>query len=180
MKKWLILLAIGFLLILLIGIFFFFVETAPSAPLKIVKNPAEGMTKEEAILEFREEYIDYLIFAIGGWKLHNPPLSEDTPKIKVTLGNETYVSEIIDTEIKTTKRNISNEDMEIATTKEVIVGILLADNMEEYARQSVENGEISFELKTSYSKLLSKGYLQLYESLTGNSLTGKIIRIFRS
>lgn len=57
-------------------------------------------------MQFNESYIGYLVFAIGGWKLHNPPLSDDTPKIKVIVDEEVYVSEIINGEIKTEKKRL--------------------------------------------------------------------------
>lgn len=175
-------LGIVFVILIVIGMFLYFVMAVPQKPrtgTEIV-NPTLGLSNEEAVLQFDEKYIDYLVFAIGGWKLHNPPLSSDTPKIKVSLddGNEIYISEIIDGQVITEKKDTENEDIVITTTKEEIVDIISSGNMEEKVKESVQKGRTTLELKAGYTTLFSKGYLSIYKDLTGKSFTGSVIRIF--
>lgn len=173
-------LGIILLILLIIGLFFYFITVAPSKPLaNEIENPIQDLSQEEAVLQFNEEYIDYLIFAIGGWKLHNPPLSDDTPKIKVIVEGEVYVSEIIKGEIKTEKKEIENEDIVVKTTREEVVNLMMSSDMNDYIKQNVQEGKTIVELKASYTKLFSKGYLNIYKDVTGKSFTGSVVRIFR-
>lgn len=186
MKIWPIILAIILLLLLTGALFFYFATAAPSEPKVKIENPiktTENLTSrqvaEHAVLEFNEDYVDYLVFAIGGWKLHNPPLSDDTPKIKIIADSEVYVSEIIDWEIITEKKDTDEEDIVIITSKEEVVNSILSGNMKEYIKKSVQEGRTTLELKANYNNLFSKGYLSIYKDITGKSLTGSVVRIFR-
>ncbi len=181
MKKWMIF-GVVILVLLGIGLFLYFTLTPPSEPKtgSEIINPIEGMSQSEAVLQFNESQIDYLVFAIGGWKLHNPPLSSETPKIKVIVNGDVFISEIKDGQIKTEKKDIDNEDIILRTTKEEIVNSILSPDMVGYIRESMEQGITTFEFKASYTTLFLKGYLPLYEDATGESLTGSVIRSFRS
>lgn len=178
MKKFFLILGIILLILLVGGMFLYFITASPSNPKTEIEKPIKNLSQEEAFLQFNESYIGYLVFAIGGWKLHNPPLSDDTPKIKVIVDEEVYVSEIINGEIKTEKKEIEEEDIIIRTTKQEIINSILAGDMKTYIKQSVQEGKTSFELKASYTTLFSKGYLNIYKEITGKSFTGSVIRIF--
>ncbi len=182
-RLWFFILGILLLILVIAGMFFYFTTAALSKPRAgtEIENPIGNLTAEEAILQFNEKYIDYLVFAIGGWKLHNPPLSDKTPKIKVIVDNEVFVSEILNGEIKTEKnseKEAENEDMIIRTTKEEIVNMIKSEDMKTYIKQSVQQGKTSMELKASYTTLFSKGYLNIYQDATGKSFTGSVVRIF--
>lgn len=179
-KLWPFVLGIVFLVLVLAGMFFYFVTASPSKPRAgtEVQNPIKDLTIEQAILQFNGEYIRYLVFAIGGWKLHNPPLSDETPKIKVIVDNEVFISEIVNGEIKTEKKEIENEDMIIRTTKQEIVNSIKSSDIKNYIKQSIQDGKTSLELKAGYTTLFSKGYLNLYQDITGKSFTGSVVRIF--
>lgn len=166
---------IGIILVILVvaGVVFYFMMAAPSEPKVVVENPIQGMSSEQAVLKFNESYIDYLIFAIGGWKLHSPLFSKDTPKIKVVVEDEIYVSEIIGGEIKTEKKQTEEEDMVLRTEKEEIVNMILASDMSGYIRQSVSEGKTSLEAKASRTILFSKGYLNIYKDITGEEFGGE-------
>ncbi len=45
-------------------------------------NPAEGLSVEQAIVEFDESFVYYLLFNIKAYNLHNPPLSSAEPRIE--------------------------------------------------------------------------------------------------
>lgn len=179
-KLWPFVLGIVFLVLVLAGMFFYFVTASPNKPRAgtEVQNPIKDLTIEQAILQFNGEYIRYLVFAIGGWKLHNPPLSDETPKIKVIVDNEVFISEIVNGEIKTEKKETENEDMIIRTTKQEIVNSIKSSDMKNYIKQSIQDGKTSLELKAGYTTLFSKGYLNLYQDITGKSFTGSVVRIF--
>lgn len=191
-RKWLLILGILLLILLVGGMFFYFATASPNKPRAgtEIENPIADKSEEEALLYFREEYIDYLVFAIGGWKLHNPPLSDETPKVKVIADDEVFVSEIIKGEIKTEKasefkrtgltseKEIENEDITIKTTKEEIVRSMMSSDMKNYIKSSIQEGKTNLELKASYTTLFSKGYLAIYKDITGKSFTGSVARIF--
>lgn len=179
-KLWPFVLGIVFLVLVLAGMFFYFVTASPNKPRAgtEVQNPIKDLTIEQAILQFNGEYIRYLVFAIGGWKLHNPPLSDETPKIKVIVDNEVFISEIVNGEIKTEKKETDSEDMIIRTTKQEIVNSIKSLDMEDYIKQSVQEGKTTLELRASYTTLFSKGYLNIYQDITGKSFTGSVVRIF--
>ena len=172
------------LLILLVGVLFFYFATAsPSSPKieNIVNNPIEGMAFQQALLGFNEDYVNYVVFAIGGWKLHNPPLSDEIPKIKVIVDDEIYISKVNEGKTTTEKKQADaeyHEDIIIKTTKNEIVNAILSLNIKEYLQNSVEQGKTSLKLQASYTDLFSKGYLGLYKEMTGKSFTGSVVRIF--
>lgn len=179
-RLWPFILAIIFLILVIVGMFFYFATASPNKPRAgtEIENPIKDLTIEQAILQFNEEYIKYLVFVIGGWKLHNPPLSDETPKIKVIVDNEVFISEIVNGEIKTEKKEAEGEDIIIKTTRQEIVNSIKSLNMKSYIKQSVQEGKTTLELKASYTTLFSKGYLNIYQDITGKSFTGSVVRIF--
>lgn len=180
MKKLPFIIGILLLILLIAGLFFYFATASPNAPKSgtEIKNPIKDLTAEEAILQFNEEYIKYLVFSIGSWKLHNPPLSSEKPKIKVIVDDEVYFSEIVNGEIKAGKKEIENEDMIIRTTKQEVVSAIKSFDIKNYIKQSIQDGKTSLELKAGYTTLFSKGYLNIYKEITGKSFTGSVVRIF--
>ena len=182
MKK-AIFIVIGIFIVLLLiagGLFYYFFMRIPQfSEIIKIENPAQGLSAEQARIGFDESYIDYIIFAIDGWRLHNPPLSKDIPKIKVIVDSEIYVSKITDGQIVTEKKDIDKEDIIITTNKEEMVNAVLSFEIKQYIKNSVAEGKTSVELVAGYTTLFSKGYLFLYEEMTGESFTGSVIRIFR-
>jgi len=166
------------LLILVFLLFYFYSTAAPSKAIKEVENPALGETLENALGNFDISYVDYLVSEFGGWKLHNPPLSSDTPKIKIIVDGEVFVSEVINGEIITEKRDIENPDIILTITKEDISKAVVSSNLMESLRKSIDEGNSNIELKASYTKLFSKGYLNIYKDVTGEGFTGSVIKIF--
>jgi len=135
---------------------------------------------KQAELEFDKNYINYVLFAMSAWKLHNSPLSRDTPKIKIVLDNsndEIYYSEVIGSEIKTDSLNIGEPDVIISTSKQEIIEAMLAEDMIQFMKTSVMEGGTNMEMMASQFTLASKGYLQMYEDVTGESLLGSVIRM---
>jgi len=126
---------------------------------------------EQAELEFNSEYITYALYAMSAYKLHNPLFSSDTPKINVVLdGTDNYYSEVVDGKITTFQESVGENDINIISTKKEIINAMLADDISEFMSDSVRNGGTGIEMVGGNLKLASKGYLQMYEDITGESL----------
>ena len=131
----------------------------------------ETQVIEKAEMEFDYTYINYVLFAMSAWKLHNPPLSSETPKIKVIVDDEIYYSEVIDTEMNTYLEEFEGEeDLVITMSKNEVIQAMLAEDMAEFMKQSVASGETQMELVAGSLTLASKGYLQMYKDITGEEL----------
>ena len=127
----------------------------------------------QAELEFDQDYINYVLFAMSAWKLHNPPFSSEKPIIRVVLDQEeTYFSEVIDGQILTYGGDTENPDIVITTTKRETIQAMLAEDMAGFMKESVAQGRTGIEMLASTIKLASKGYLQMYEDITGEKLIG--------
>ena len=129
-------------------------------------NPVQGLSDQEAIAKFNENFVLYILLSIKTYNLHNPPFSSDTPKIEFIIGNDIFNAEVINKNIKVKRGSISNEDIRITTTKEE--GVKMLRN-KSYIETSFNNGNSGFEMVANKFELLSKGYLDLYEELTGKS-----------
>jgi hypothetical protein len=126
---------------------------------------------EQAEMEFDQDYINYVLFAMSAWRLHNPPFSTDTPKIKVVLdGNDLYLSEVIDGSISTNGGNVEEFDIVITSTKNEIIKAMLSEDMTDFMQTSVREGRTGIEVIAGYVTLATKGYVQMYEDVTGESL----------
>ncbi len=168
------------LVLLLVGVFFFYMafggknyDSAYST--RTIKNPAEGKTLEQAVAEFDEDFVYYLLYSVKAYNLHNPPLSADTPKMKMYIDEDVYSAEIKKGEILVNKEEIESEDAVLITTTEEAVKMVMD---KERIQESFGSGKSTIELKAEKSTLFAKGYLGLYTELTGKSITGNIARIY--
>lgn len=148
---------------------------------KEVKNPLQSIieiakSKEEIIemgvMDFNEEYVSYVLFAIGADELHDPLFSDNHPKIEFQI-DITYNSEIIDGEIITMEGAIEDEDIVISSTKEEIIEAILSEDMGSYMEDSVREGRTEIEMIADETELFSKGYLVMYKEITGEELGGE-------
>ena len=176
-KRWFIL-GIVLIFMLILGMFVYFSTAAPSKPAENVENPSSGLSEADALAGFNSDYVNYLVFAIGGWKLHNSPVYNEKPVIKVTVDGENFASEIANGVISTEKKDIDNADIEIITSKQEIINSIRSGDIKKYVQDSIAAGKTSLELKAGYSTLFSKGYLNLYKDITGKGFTGSAVRIF--
>ncbi len=173
------------LVLLIVGIFLYFALFKPGygsiyeekVRQGLLKNPVEDLTDEEAVNLFDKDFVYYLMYSIKAYDLHNPPLSKDTPKISVYVDDELFFSEIIKGEINVRENSKGKSDIIIRTTKIEAVKMLRDRN---YIQKSFQAGGSSAELVAGKSTLFAKGYLNLYNELTGKSITGNIIRIYAS
>lgn len=138
-------------------------------------NPASNMSLEEAISNFNESFVKYVLYSIKAYDLHNPPLSKDYPKIGFSIGEDNYLAVIQNGVIIVTKSDFSSVDAIIKTDKTEAVKMV---QNKAYIQESFSSGRSSIELKAGKATLFSKGYLNLYTELTGKSITGNVIRIY--
>ena len=138
-------------------------------------NPTEGKSLEQAASEFNESYIFYMLYNIEAYNLHNPPLSPDTPKIEIIADDAIYGAEIRDGLILVWEGEAHNKDIVIRTTKKEVIAMI---NNPSYISQSFMEEKSNIELTASQTLLFSKGYLNIYKKLTGESITGSVIRIY--
>ena len=141
----------------------------------VLQNPANGLTFEEAKLKFDESFVYFLLVAIKAYELHNPPLSSDSPKIEIVVGDKPFSAIIDKGQILVATRNIDNPDIRINTPLDEAVLMVQNPN---YVPNSFADGKSGIELLASKTTLFSKGYLGLYTELTGKSVTGNVARIY--
>ncbi|MDP3027082.1 MAG: hypothetical protein Q8N63_05210 [Nanoarchaeota archaeon] len=124
---------------------------------------------EEAVIEFNEDYINYILVALGTGYLHKSPLFEN-PLIEFDLEGDIWNSEIIYGMPNSKRGSIDNEDLKISISKEEAVEAILSENIEEFMKESVKNGNTKIEMISGKPELFSKGYLEMYKQLTGEEV----------
>lgn len=124
------------------------------------------------------EHITYVLNELGVYQLHNPPLSSDTPKIEIVLGERVFGAEVVAGTVNTKEKSLAETDMRIVSSEEEIVEAIRSGDVKSYIKKSITDGKTRLEQSGSYSRLFSKGYLNLYNELTGQGMTGNIVKIF--
>ena len=182
---WILGVSILLVFVLLIAILFFFLLYHPNHEVDYaiklssgqIVNPVSTLTTDAAVQQFNQTFVYYLLYTISAYNLHNPPLSTNTPKMLIYVDSDVYNAEIVNCEIYVSEGTIENEDIVIKTTKLEAVKMLQNKN---YISTSFSSGMSSIQLVANKAVLFSKGYLNLYDSLTGKSITGNIIKIYSS
>ncbi|MBX4196271.1 hypothetical protein KW805_01660 [Candidatus Pacearchaeota archaeon] len=168
--------------LVLVGTLFFYfaLYTPPEAyvqPPESIANPIEGLTVDQAIGQLNESFIYYFLYSVKAYELHNPPLSNDTPKLQFVIGAAHYYSVIENGNIRVEKGDIVGKDIKVITSPREAVLMLKNRN---HIQESFQSGDSTFELLADKTTLFSKGYLKLYQELTGKTLTGSVVRISSS
>lgn len=125
---------------------------------------------EEGVIEFNESYINYILVALGTGYLHKSPLFEN-PLIEFDLEGEVWSSEIKEGNPNSKKEAIENEDLRVSISKEEAVEALLSEDIEQFMKDSVNNGNTKIEMVAGKTKLFTKGYLEMYKQLTGEEVS---------
>jgi hypothetical protein len=180
---WIMWASISFIVVLVLCIFLYFALYHPNYEEKYTDkigsgelvNPITGLSTDQAVSQFNESFVYYILFSIKAYNLHNPALSSDTPKIEFFIGNDVYGAEISDGEISVTRGEISEKDIVIRTTREEAVK-MLQDSM--YIKKSFSAERSQIDLIAGKATLFGKGYLNIYTELTGNGITGSVVRIY--
>lgn len=153
------------------------IEIVLENPLKniiLVNSNAEGEVNiekviEQGVMEFNEDYINYILVALGTNYLHNSILGGN-PFLELFLENEVWNSEITNGMPDSRKGQIDNEDLRITMSKEEAVKAILSQDIIEFMKQSVANGNTKIEMVAGKVELFSKGYLDMYKELTGEEI----------
>ena len=177
-KKVFLALGIVLILALIIAAFLYYSLATPSAQKPIIDIDKEQIFYHSELVVVEPNHLSYVLSELGFYKLHNPPLSSDTPKINIKLDESWFTSELKQGKIYTKPGSTQNPDLVIYTSSDEIIEALKQTNPKEYMKTSISSEKTRLELTASYSKLFSKGYLSLYQELTGKTLTGSIIKIF--
>lgn len=118
----------------------------------------------EAMAEFNESYINYILYAIGVEQLHSA-VGFGNPELWVVVDGETWRSEIVNGNPVTMKIGVEEPDIILRIGKEEAVKSLLASDMKIFMKESVKNGRTGIEMIAGNMELAAKGYLGLYNNL---------------
>ncbi len=145
-------------------------------------NPMVVMSIDEKMLDYEDEitedHINYLLNELEVYKLHNPPLSKDTPKVEVKIDDEYWGVEVVNNEFITTRGRTEQADIQLVTTKQEVINSLNSDDTTAYLRDSFARLDSWVELNAGFTRLFFKGYYGLYKKMTGEGTTGSLIRFF--
>lgn len=171
------------ILIVIITAVIFFKSLSKSQKKQIIENPlkeiiqantnAEGKINKDKIIEqgvknFNEDYIDYILISSGVNELHKSIIGHENPSIELVINNEIWSAEISDGNLITKKSSIENEDFKVYISKEQIIGAILSENPAKFLKKSFLDGSIKAEIIASKTEIISKGYLGMYQRLSGD------------
>ncbi len=125
-------------------------------------NPAANLSLEEAVAQFNESFVYYLLYNIGANKLHKSPFGSEDPRLEIVVSDDTYSAIVTDGNIKVSKSEIEDEDIILKTTKEEAVKMM---KDRKYIEESFKSGNSGIELVANKAILFAKGYLGLYDEL---------------
>jgi len=168
-KVFIIILILVLVVVGVVGYYLYYIFIGPSYGGEgvILQNPVANLTTAEAVEQFDESFVLFLLYSIGVNELHNPPFSSDKPKIELYVSDDVYNAFVERGAIGVQRGAIEGEDIIIRTTREEGVKMLQNSN---YVADSFRAGLSSIELVASKTKLAPKGYLKIYTSLTGESV----------
>ena len=177
--NWALLVSIGFLILLVIALFLYFAlfkqNNEKLYETRSIVNPVGDLSLEEAVNSFNESFVYYFLYEIKAYNLHNPPLSSKKPKINFVIDDKRYNAIIMKGNIVVSSGNLDNSDIVIKMSAEEAVKIIKS---KEYIQESFSSGRSEIVLVVSKSELFAKGYLNLYNEITGKDITGNVIRIY--
>jgi len=172
--------SISLVILLVIVMFLYFVLFKPNISRSYalqginLTSPIENLSEQQAIDNFNESYVSYLLYSIGAYGLHSSSFNGADPKIGVDVNGEHYEAIVQNAVIKVSKRESVKPDVVIITSKGEIIKMIKDKN---YVKESFSSGESSIEPKASKTTLFAKGYLNLYNDLNSEGITGNIIKI---
>jgi hypothetical protein len=123
-----------------------------------------NISNEEAVNLFDRDFVLYLLYSIGAQGVHKVPFGSENPVIEIDVGGEVYNAEVVDGKIIVRDGGIDNEDIRIVSSKEEGIKMIRDQN---YVVNSFREGKSSVEMVAGELELAGKGYLSLYNKLTG-------------
>ena len=180
--KWL---GLGILLTLLLiaGMFFYIAFTAPTydrtyqekEDAGFITNPLSGLTISEAVKEFDDSSVYYLLISLKAYNLHSASERSDLPELDIVIDGTIYHAIIAGGKIIVKKEAGEKRDIIITTTQEEAIKMI---QNEKYIPQSFNAGLSTIEQVADKSTLLFKGYYTFETHITGTSITGNVIRSY--
>lgn len=122
---------------------------------------------EQGIIDFNEDYLNYILVSFGINKLHKSFLGYGNPIIEINLDGEIWNCEIDRNSLKTNKESINNEDIQIIVSKQEAVEALSSPDISQFMKNSVASGNTKIEMIADKTELLSKGYFDMYDAISG-------------
>ena len=114
----------------------------------------------------KKDYINFILVALGTGYLRKSIIGGN-PLIEFDLEGEVWSSEIIKGMPNSVLGGTDKEDLRISISKEEAVKGILSENREEFMRDSYLAGRTDFEMVAGKTELFAKGYLDMYNALTG-------------
>jgi hypothetical protein len=128
---------------------------------------------EQAVIEFDEDYINYLLAALGTGYLHKSLVGGD-PFLELVMNdgseNEIWHAEVIEGMPNSALGEIDNEDLRITISKEEAVKAILSEDIGQFMKDSYSQGNLGIEMVANKAELFAKGYLEMYKMLTGEEV----------
>jgi len=171
------------LLVLIIAFAAGYILKKPTYVEIIIENPLNKIISEntnavgqidlsaviaQGVIEFDENYINYLLVALGTGYLHKSFVGGN-PVLELVLiesySNEIWNSEIIKGFPKSSIGGVDNEDLRITISKEKAVEAILSPDITQFMKDSVISKDIQMEMIAGDTELFAKGYLDMYNAL---------------
>jgi len=113
----------------------------------------------------KEEHIAFLVNELGGYKLHDDPISNEHPELEVTVDGVKYTTTIVNNHPDVRLGQASNPDAGLVISSKTLASLVESNNLEEDIANSYEAGEIQGQVLTDTDTLVLKGYTALYGKL---------------
>lgn len=126
-------------------------------------NPDIPTESPKVVIE--KEHVDYVLYNLQVYELHNPPFSSRFPVIELDIDGKKYYTEIKDGYLITNEGQTDKEDIRIFTTSDELVKFVNSNDVPSDLLESINNGDSSFQLVSDEKTLLLKGYINLYNNL---------------
>ena len=169
------------MIVAILAVFFFIKFKTKLTPEKqFIENPlkeiiqantnAEGKINKDKLIEqalenFDENYINYILISSGVNELHKSLIGHGNPSIELVINNEMWDVEMNDGNLITKKSSTDNEDFKVYISKEQIINALLSEDPAKFLKDLFLDGSIKAEVMTGKTEILSKGYLGMYQKL---------------
>ncbi|MCM2325304.1 MAG: hypothetical protein NDI94_02485 [Candidatus Woesearchaeota archaeon] len=125
-----------------------------------------------------DDHVEYIVNELGGYKLHDEPLSGEPPVIEFIVSDtkDTY-SVIIEDNVPIVKESDAKPDLRISGDAATLLRLCSSKSLQSEIVPMVKEGTIQIEIITDEKTLALKGYKSIYDSLNSGMPTGNAIRL---
>ena len=160
----------GFILLMaLAGLFIYFFILSPTFVEKpyMEKPLLETETLSQGQVVIQEPHVKYIVNEMGGYRLHEDPLTKTKPEFKFYLTdiNATYNVAVIDNRVYISDEEPAKPDAEVYTTQQVAIQLFQSSDFKEELVSLVKEGKITARIIADKTTLALKGYLSLYDEI---------------